>query len=123
MDYRCAPDGDGYSILYGHNMKSGAMFGTLKRFEDKAFFEAHQEGRILLADGWHDIEFFAFLTVRQNDGVIYGVPRSPDFYADVNRRARHIRALALNENDCVITLSTCSYEFTGARMVLLGKVI
>jgi len=122
MDCRCAPDGADYSILYGHNMKSGSMFGTLKRFGEKAFFDAHPDARLLLADGWHGLEFFAFLVVRANDGVIYGVPRSPGFFADVRARARHARAIALGEGDRVVALSTCSYEFNGARMVLLGKM-
>jgi len=102
MDYRCAKDGSGYSIIYGHNMKSGAMFGTLGRFEDKAFLDAHPGGQILFEDGWHTIEFFDFLIVRENDSAIYSVP-------EISER--------------IVALSTCSYSFRGARMVLLGKVI
>ena len=102
MDCRCAGDGSGYSIIYGHNMKSGAMFGTLKRFEDKAFFDTHPGGRILFEDGWHTIEFYDFLTVRENDSEIYSIPQ---------------------DSERIVVLSTCSYAFQGARMALLGKVI
>jgi len=102
MDYRCEKDGSGYSIIYGHNMKSGAMFGTLGRFEDKAFFDTHPRGQILFEDGWHTIQFFAFQIVRENDSAIYSVPENAGR---------------------IVALSTCSYAFQGARMVLLGKVI
>ena len=102
MDYRCAGDGSGYSIIYGHNMKSGAMFGTLGRFEDKAFFDAHPEGYILFEDGWHTIQFTDFLIVREDDSTVYSVPEGADR---------------------TVALSTCSYAFQGARMVLLGKII
>jgi len=102
MDYRCAKDGFGYSIIYGHNMKSGAMFGTLGRFEDKAFLDAHPGGRILFEDDWHTIEFFDFRIVDENDSSIYSVPEF---------------------SERIVALSTCSYSFQGARMVLLGKVI
>ena len=102
MDYRCAGDGSGYSIIYGHNMKSGSMFGTLKRFGDRAFFDTHPGGRILFEDGWHTIEFFDFLTVRENDSEIYSIPQ---------------------DSERIVVLSTCSYAFQGARMALLGKVI
>jgi len=102
MDCRCASDGSGYSIIYGHNMKSGAMFGTLARFEEKTFFDAHPGGRILFEDGWHTIEFFDFLIVRENDSAIYNIPET---------------------TQRTVVLSTCSYSFRGARMVLLGKVI
>ena len=120
MDYRCAPDGSGYSILYGHNMKSGSMFGTLQRFWEKEFFDAHPEGRVLLADGWHTLRFFAFLTVRANDNLIYSVPQLPNFLSDIQARAEHIRALEATGH--IVALSTCSYAFSGARMVLLGMM-
>ena len=123
MDYRCAPDGGGYSILYGHNMKSGAMFGTLKRFEEKEFFDAHPEGRILLADGWHTLRFFAFLTVREDDPVIYGVPQSSEFLGNVAKRARHSRETGAAATGRLVALSTCSYDYQGARMVLIGEII
>jgi len=123
MDYRCAPDGTGYSILYGHNMKSGAMFGTLGRFEDPEFFAAHPEGSILLKDGWHTLQFFAFLVVRENDSLIYSVPPGETFFTDVQRRAEQYRDIGAAAADRVVALSTCSYEFKGARMVLLGKIL
>ena len=105
MDYRCAGDGSGYSIIYGHNMKSGAMFGTLGCYEDKAFFNAHPEGRILFEDGWHTLRFSDFLIVNERDSSIYSVPQNPTGEG---------RAVAL---------STCAYVFQGARMVLLGEII
>jgi len=123
MDYRCARNGSGYSILYGHNMKSGAMFGTLNRFEEKAFFDTHPEGQILFEDGWHSLLFFAFLIVRENDDVIYSVPQNPDFPNSIAARALHFREIGLTTTDRIAALSTCSYAFQDARMVLLGKVI
>jgi len=104
LDYRCAPDGSGCSILYGHNMRDGSMFGTLKRFEDKEFLESHPGGRILFEDGWHDIAFYAFRTVPHDDPEIYG----------------HLDTLSAGRT---IVLSTCSYAYEGARMVLLGKIL
>jgi len=123
MDYRSPKDASDYGILYGHNMKSGSMFGTLGRFEDREFFDAHSEGRILLEDGWHDIAFFAFLVVPHNDAVIYGQPRSPDFLDYVVRQAKHTRPSFPSANDRLIALSTCAYVYEGARMVLIGRIV
>ena len=102
MDCRCASDGSGYSIIYGHNMKSGAMFGTLARFGEKTFFDAHPGGRILFEDGWHTIEFFDFRVVNENDSAVYSVPET---------------------TERMVALSTCSYSFQDARMALLGKIV
>lgn len=33
---------DPVTVLYGHNMRNGSMFGTLKRFEEKHFFNQHE---------------------------------------------------------------------------------
>lgn len=33
---------DYYTIIYGHNMNDGSMFGTLKKYQDKAFWEENQ---------------------------------------------------------------------------------
>jgi sortase B len=52
MDYRCAGDFKGYhSILYGHNVKRGTMFGSLAKFQDAAYLESHREITITLPDG------------------------------------------------------------------------
>lgn len=122
MDCRSPGDGSGYSVIYGHHMKSGAMFGTLKRFGDKAFFDAHPEGQILFEDGWHTLRFFAFLIVGANDSVIYSVPQGEGFLEDIAGRAIHYRETDAAGGDRIAALSTCSYEFQGARMVLLGKI-
>ena len=34
---------DPVTVLYGHNMNSGGMFATLHYFENKEFFESHQD--------------------------------------------------------------------------------
>lgn len=34
---------DRLTVLYGHNMINGSMFGTLRKFEDADFFKNHKE--------------------------------------------------------------------------------
>ena len=71
LDYRCKPDFSGYnSIIYGHNMEQMLMFATIRLYRDKSFMEEHPEGWLLLDDGLHKIQFFAFLSV-QSDSAIY----------------------------------------------------
>ena len=42
MDARNQPDlSDDNIIIYGHNMKNGSMFGRLRQFKDKDFYEKH----------------------------------------------------------------------------------
>ena len=126
MDCRSPKDGSGYSVIYGHHMKNGSMFGTLKRFKDKAFFDEHAGGSILLEDGWHMLQFFAFLTVSAGDSVIYGQPQGTAgveaLLENVRQRAEYYREIGVTAADRLVALSTCSYEYDGARMVLIGKI-
>ena len=41
---------DAFTIIYGHNMKSGAMFGSLKNFKDEDFRETHPYFFIYMED-------------------------------------------------------------------------
>ena len=38
-NYNGADFADFNTVVYGHNMKNGTMFGTLKKYRDKTFFE------------------------------------------------------------------------------------
>lgn len=48
----CASDfSDVESLIYGHNMHNGEMFGKLKKYTDPQYLEAHKELYILLPEG------------------------------------------------------------------------
>ena len=52
MDIACSSDfSDIETLLYGHNMHNGAMFGRLKKFNDSQYLEAHKDVFILLPSG------------------------------------------------------------------------
>jgi sortase B len=120
MDSRCSGDfTDFNTVVYGHNMKNGSMFGTLKAFAGKAFFEANTHGAIYLPHETLKLEFFAYMVIKHTDGKIYGM--EPDFEY-IRRNARQYRDIPLKDGDKIITLSTCSYEYDGARMVLLARI-
>ena len=124
LDCRCEKDFTARNtIVYGHHMKNGSMFGTLKAFADEDFFAAHTRGAICLPRKTLGLEFFAYLVVDHNDREIYTASLSEDYLAYVRRSARRYRDIGLTGADRIVTLSTCSYEFNNARMVLLAKVV
>ena len=128
LDYRNSPDfSDFNTILFGHHMKNGSMFGTLQHFNDRAFFKENRTGTLFLANRTYEIEFIAFAVIPPNDGIIYNPTITEDadklaFLDHVSSVARHYRDANVTESDHIITLSTCSYEFNDARMVLIGKL-
>lgn len=129
MDFRNSPEfTDFHTILYGHNMRNGSMFGTLKNFNDRAFFETNRVGSIVLANKTYKIEFMAFAILAPSDTGIYTPTIETDtdkkkFLDYVDSIARYYREIDVTTNDRIVTLSTCNYEFSDARMVLVGRLV
>ena len=129
MDYRNSKDfSDFNTIIFGHNMRNGSMFGTLQNFNDQNFFDNNRTGIIFLADKTYEIEIMAFAVIKPDDGVIYNpnimIEADKITFLDyVRSTARHYRDVGVTTDDRIITLSTCNYEFDDARMVVIGKVL
>lgn len=123
VDYRCAPNFTGFNtVVYGHNMKNRSMFGDLREFADSSFFEENQRGFLFLADDTYVLEFFAYMVIRANDPVIYAPLPVPDKFIQYARdEAMNFREPRDGVN--VLTLSTCAYNYNGARMVLLANMV
>jgi len=128
MDFRNNNDFSDFStILFGHNMRNGSMFGTLQSFNNATFFDENRTGIIFLANKTYNLEFIAFAVIGPNDLVIYNpnITTETDkiaFAEHVRNIARHYRNIDITIDDQIIILSTCSYEFDNARMVLIGRI-
>jgi len=122
MDHRCANDFTGSNtIIYGHTMRNGTMFGELSLFDDEGFFDVNRYGTIYLKDQTYTIKFFAYMIVTADDGIIYNPsPETDEYYEYVKRFARNYREPQTGSG--IVTLSTCSYENDGARNVMLGNI-
>ena len=115
------------NIIYGHNMEKKAMFGELKDFENKEFFEKHKYGELYYEDKWHKIEFFAFLYADAYDSVLYntglyGIDDYKMYLEYVKRKAEHFRNLPFQPEDHFVALSTCSSNSTNGRHILIGRI-
>ena len=123
-DFRNAADfSDWNTIIYGHNMKNGSMFGTLSDYHEQAYYEAHPVWWLFTPEGAYRIELFAgYITAADAEAFSLLQTRAErDALAETARaRSTFLSDLALNDEDRLITLSTCSYEFDTARYVLLG---
>jgi len=133
MDYRCSKDLSGFnSIIYGHNMKNGSMFGELNMFDDESFFEENKSGTIFLKNHTYKLEIFAYMVIKSDDGYIYNYHQSitheerDKFYEYVKKNARNYREPGDEaRKGNIITLSTCisTSESNHVRIVLLANII
>ncbi len=123
---------DTYSLLYGHNMDNGRMFGDLNLYKDEAFFRENQTGTLILPDRVYKLEIYACLLVPSSDEFIFEPERwrSDDIenllqFADSSalylNNAEIEESLDIkNEEPQILALTTCSSEFTDARTVILA---
>ena len=118
-----SPDfSDGYSLLYGHHMENGAMFGDVTKFTEKAYFEEHPDGLLYLPEKTLAIHIFASVETDAYDEQIYHSGKD----ADVSGLLSHIREKAVQHREVVqgerlIGLSTCADDVgTNGRVVVFG---
>lgn len=124
LDFNCPSDFSGnLSIIYGHNMQSGKMFGALTNYKKQAYFAQHPYmylytpeenyridliyGCVVGAGEWRDRAFMFEVNL---DALLSYAAYNTTFESGLSRAA----------GDRVIALSTCSYEFDDARYVVLG---
>lgn len=111
-------------IIYGHNMRDGSMFALLPRYARQEFYEAHPVWYLLTPTKNYRVELFAgFVTSTrslvyslQRENTADGRPITDKAYDDSSFRGVE----APEPGERTLTLSTCSYEFAGARYVVMG---
>ena len=115
-DYNDMDFADFNSVVYGHNMKNGTMFGTLKKYRDKTFFEQNQyiniymPGRIMkyqifaayVWDDRHILLSFDFDNEAIREAYIDMIFSTRRMNANINND------VTVTKDDKIITLSTCT---------------
>lgn len=110
-------------VIFGHNMRDGSMFGTMKKILNKKWYNNKNNLTIKLTtkDGTFDYKVFSIYQIAPEDYYI-----NTDFYSNVeyekflktikNRSIKDFK-MNINKNDKILTLSTCS--MTGTERVVL----
>jgi len=118
---------DPYTLVYGHHMDNGGMFGDVVEFVNTDYFESHQTGTLYLPDATYSIELFACVQVDAFDSMIYDPLRYPD--GDVSELLNYVdeiavqsRYIGVTPQDQVIGLSTCAEAETNGRVVIFGRL-
>lgn len=122
---------DKYSLLYGHHMENGSMFGDLDLYKEKAFFEENTTGLLLTRNGAHKLEIFACMLVEAGDPNIFeavgqqGEAGEILNYIEQNAVYLHegtLDRLKADDRSGILAFSTCSSEFTDARTIVLAWI-
>ncbi len=125
MDYLCRPDFSGRNtIIYGHNMKNGSMFGMLHEFRKQETYDKSPYFWIYTKDRIYKYEIFSCAEVGTYSEIYQIDFASSEQFQNFIDVAKSRSVVATNAdvslNDTVVTLSTCTGN-TETRFVVQGK--
>lgn len=126
-DCRCSGDfTDRNTIVYGHKMDNGTMFAALASYLDQAYYEAHPVMYLYVPGQRYRLELIAGYTTDVYDAVYY-LPVSQEerdrVLTQAVERSTFRSGVTAGEEDRLVTLSTCSYDFNNARYVVIGRLV
>ena len=127
LDTRNSSDfSDRFSLLYGHHMSDGNMFGDVDLFADRNFFQKNTSGTLLTPAGTYSLRTIAYLLVDREEDHIF-CPEQwnerdlQELFAFTEKRSEQISSLSGGESR-ILALSSCSTEGDRLRSVLLLEV-
>lgn len=125
LDYRNNPHfTDRYSLVYGHHMEEGAMFGALDSYLKKDYFMKHRQGTIITkSNKKYKIQFYALLEDSATNMAIFS-PTTTNVSSLENYIALRAKIYMKpsHPDSKLIALSTCKYPDTEDRVILFGHM-
>lgn len=122
-------------IIHGHNMKSGAMFGTLFDYENEEFYQTHREIILYTEECRRNYEviavFFSQVFKKSQTDVFKfykffqaeSQEEFDDFYNNIMEMSLYDTGVTAQFGDNFLTLSTCSYHVEEGRFVVVAKEV
>lgn len=127
LDYRNNFINDLNTIVYGHHMRNETMFNNLVKFKDSNFFNENNNIKIIYDGKELEYKVFSVYVIDdKNNYLITNFNNSNEYnnyIKEIRDRSLYKNDVEVTDKDKIITLSTCSFEFEGARTVVHGKLI
>lgn|GEM_PF-708105 len=131
------------TTVYGHNMRTdNLMFGCLEKYRT---IEGFQKASIIECDTIYAKYYWKVYAVFLSNGSRSSkVPKDEDYVFDyifnrlstgndnqpfrdyieeLNRRRFYDTGVDIRKDDKILTLSTCAYDFTDARLVVVARMV
>jgi len=128
FDYRNATDFlDKNTVIYGHHMKTGDMFGSLENYKDQQFYDEHTLVTLHTQEKDYAVVLFAGYVANASQETL---PLEFRDEADFENYVRELRQrsvfqseVKVTADDRLVSLCTCTYDFKNARFILVGKLV
>lgn len=122
------PFEDENTIIHGHHMRDGSMFAALNNYKEEDFFKNNNKIYIITKDNCYTYQIFSVYVEKANDNPYRYSFKNKDEYIsylnDLKNKSLFLSDIDnFTENDKIITLSTCSYEYEDGRCLVHAKLI
>ena len=111
---------DDYSVLYGHHVEGGRMFGALDAFEDRTYFAEHRDGELVVDGEFHKIKTFAFTKTEASEGLIFNPDRPGDRLEWIEDNAAIFEK---PEGQRIVALTTCTTATSMQRTIVFASIL
>lgn len=123
MDCRVSPDfSDFNTIIYGHRMRNGSMFGGLKYYGDSSYWQEHPSVYIVNDEGVHRYDIFAAYeagTSAISDGLGISEDAEKQEFIQYSLECSAIdTGIIPTKQDHILTLVTCTGRGYATRWVV-----
>ena len=119
-------------IIYGHNMKSGQMFGDLKNYQDESYWQEHKqiEFDTLYEKNTYEIIAVCLAQVEYQDEDVFkyydfiqadSEEEFNNFIWNVSQMSVFTDSELASYGDELLTLSTCNNYIEDGRLFLVAK--
>ena len=117
---------DQNTILYGHNMKNGSMFGQLKKFSEQATLDTNPYFWVFTKDFIYQYRIFSSSVVSKIGDPYITRFSEADFQKFIDKSIASSEVscgdVTVTTNDRIVTLSTCTGN-DATRRILQGVLV
>lgn len=119
------------SIMYGHHMKDGSMFRSIRGYtKEDGYYDKHKTLELATPHGnYHLVVFSAFITKATDEDTYKMTYDEAEKQAYIDRAWERSElpitrdSVDVTKNDRLVTLSTCAYDYEEARYIVMCKMV
>lgn len=127
LDYRSNGNFEDFNtVIYGHRMKDGSMFHDLIEYRDEDYYNKHKTMILITPEAKYDVEVFGVVTIPADSPQYkfsFNESEKQSYINWIEANTETKTDVKVTSEDKIIMLSTCTYEYDDARLVVYGKLV
>ncbi|WP_276880823.1 class B sortase [Anaerococcus tetradius] len=124
MDTNNSPDlSDDNTVIYGHHLELESMFTPLDQYRKQEFAEKHRTLYVTTEEGLREYQIFSAYGIPSDYDYrtlefMYDADKVPYFKKLKDNSEVKLETRDFTEDDSIITLSTCQYDYYDQRLAV-----